>query len=148
VKIDWDYYQKFMDVNMNGAILCTRACYRSMRERGGGSIVNQSSTAAWMAMGFYGIAKLGLNGITQSLARELGRWNIRVNAIAPGPTDTEAARGVVPDFALESILAQMPLNRQGKPEDLVGTLIFLLSDASAWLTGQIINVDGGQIMRP
>jgi NAD(P)-dependent dehydrogenase (short-subunit alcohol dehydrogenase family) len=71
-----------------------------------------------------------------------------VNAIAPGPTDTEAARGVVPDFALESILAQMPLNRQGKPEDLVGTLIFLLSDASAWLTGQIINVDGGQIMRP
>lgn len=148
VKIDWDYYQKFMDVNMNGAILCTRACYRSMRERGGGSIVNQSSTAAWMAMGFYGIAKLGLNGITQSLARELGRWKIRVNAIAPGPTDTEAARGVVPDFALESILAQMPLNRQGKPEDLVGTLIFLLSDASAWLTGQIINVDGGQIMRP
>ena len=101
-----------------------------------------------MAIGCQGIAKRGRTGITPRLARELGRWNIRVNAIAPGPTDTEAARGVVQDFALESILAQMPLNRQGKPDDLVGTLIFLLSDASAWLTGQIINVDGGQIMRP
>jgi NAD(P)-dependent dehydrogenase (short-subunit alcohol dehydrogenase family) len=148
VKVDWDYYQKFMNVNMNGAILCTRACYRSMKERGGGAIVNQSSTAAWMSMGFYGIAKLGINGITQSLARELGHMNIRVNAIAPGPTDTEAARGVVPEFALKSILAQMPLSRQGTPDDLVGTLVFLLSDAASWVTGQIINVDGGQVMRP
>jgi NAD(P)-dependent dehydrogenase (short-subunit alcohol dehydrogenase family) len=110
--------------------------------------VNQSSTAAWMAMGFYGIAKLALNGITQSLARELGPMKIRVNAIAPGPTDTEATRSVVPEFALEQILSQMPLARQGQPEDLVGTLLFLLSDASAWMTGQIINCDGGQIMRP
>ena len=148
IKVDWDYYTKFMEVNMNGALRCVRACYRSMRERGGGSIVNQSSTAAWMAMGFYGIAKLALNGITQSLARELGPMKIRVNAIAPGPTDTEATRRVVPEFALEQILSQMPLARQGQPEDLVGTLLFLLSDASAWVTGQIINCDGGQIMRP
>jgi NAD(P)-dependent dehydrogenase (short-subunit alcohol dehydrogenase family) len=148
IKVDWDYYTKFMEVNMNGALRCVRACYRSMRERGGGSIVNQSSTAAWMAMGFYGIAKLALNGITQSLARELGPMKIRVNAIAPGPTDTEATRSVVPEFALEQILSQMPLARQGQPEDLVGTLLFLLSDASAWMTGQIINCDGGQIMRP
>jgi NAD(P)-dependent dehydrogenase (short-subunit alcohol dehydrogenase family) len=148
IKVDWDYYTRFMDVNMNGALRCVRACYRSMRERGGGSIVNQSSTASWMAMGFYGVAKLALNGLTQSLARELGPMKIRVNAIAPGPTDTEAARGVVPEFALKQILAQMPLARQGRPDDLVGTLLFLLSDASAWMTGQILNVDGGQIMRP
>jgi NAD(P)-dependent dehydrogenase (short-subunit alcohol dehydrogenase family) len=148
VAVDWDYYKRFMDVNMNGALLCTRACFESMVARGGGAIVNQSSTAAWMAIGYYGIAKLALNGITQSLAREMGSFNIRVNAIAPGPTDTEATRTIVPEPILKQLLAQMPLSRVGTPADLVGTCLFLLSDASAWLTGQIINVDGGQIMRP
>ena len=146
--VDWDYYAKFMDVNMNGALRCVRACYESMRERGGGVIVNQSSTAAWMGAGYYGIAKLALNGITQSLARELGPMKIRINAIAPGPTDTEATRSVVPEFMLKQLIAQMPLGRQGTPADLVGTLLFLLSDEAAWITGQVINVDGGQIMRP
>ena len=101
-----------------------------------------------MAIGFYGIAKLALNGITQSLARELGPWGIRVNAIAPGPTDTEATRSIVPPQYLKQMLAQMPLARVGTPDDLVGTCLFLLSDASAWMTGQVLNVDGGQIMRP
>ena len=146
--VEWDYYEHFMQVNMNGALRCIRACYSSMKERGAGSIINQSSTASWMAAGYYGIAKLAINGITQSLARELGQHNIRVNAIAPGPTDTEATRSVVPEFILKQILAQMPLSRQGQPEDLVGALLFLLSDDAAWVTGQIINVDGGQIMRP
>jgi NAD(P)-dependent dehydrogenase (short-subunit alcohol dehydrogenase family) len=95
-----------------------------------------------MAVGYYGIAKLALNGITQSLARELGPWGIRVNAIAPGPTDTEATRGIVPAQYLKQMLAQMPLARVGTPADLVGTCLFLLSDASAWMTGQVINVDG------
>jgi len=146
--VDWDYYKRFMDVNMHGALLCARACFESMVARGGGAIVNQSSTAAWMAVGYYGIAKLALNGITQSLARDLGAFNIRVNAIAPGPTDTEATRLIVPDVILKQLLAQMPLRRMGIPADLVGTCLFLLSDASAWITGQVINVDGGQIMRP
>jgi NAD(P)-dependent dehydrogenase (short-subunit alcohol dehydrogenase family) len=146
--VDWDYYEKFMSVNMNGALRCVRACWESMKQRGGGAIVNQSSTAAWMAAGYYGIAKLALNGITQSLARELGPHKIRVNGIAPGPTDTEATRTVVPEFALKGILASMPLSRMGVPDDMIGTLVFLLSDASAWITGQILNVDGGQIMRP
>lgn len=146
--VDWGYYQRFMSVNMNGALLCVRACYESMAERGGGAIVNQSSTAAWMAAGYYGIAKLALNGITQSLARELGPRGIRVNAIAPGPTDTEATRQVVPEFFRDQLLAQMPLSRMGTPDDLVGCCLFLLSDASSWMTGQIIQVDGGQLMRP
>jgi len=148
IAVDWDYYKRFMDVNMHGALLCARACFESMVARGGGAIVNQSSTAAWMAVGYYGIAKLALNGITQSLARDLGAFNIRVNAIAPGPTDTEATRMIVPDVILKQLLAQMPLRRMGTPADLVGTCLFLLSDASAWMTGQVINVDGGQIMRP
>ena len=148
IGVDWDYYKRFMDVNMNGALLCVRACYEHMAKRGGGAIVNQSSTAAWMGIGFYGIAKLALNGITQSLARELGPWNIRINAIAPGPTDTEATRTIVPPSILKQILSQMPLSRLGRPDDLVGILLFLLSDASAWMTGQVVNVDGGQVMRP
>ena len=148
ITVDWDYYKRFMDVNMNGALLCVRACYESMAKRGGGAIINQSSTAAWMSIGYYGIAKLALNGLTQSLARELGPMKIRVNAIAPGPTDTEATRTIVPDVILKQILSQMPLSRAGTPNDLVGACLFLLSDAAGWITGQVLNVDGGQIMRP
>ncbi len=148
IAVDWDYYKRFMDVNMHGALLCVRACYESMGKRPGAAIINQSSTAAWMGIGFYGIAKLALNGITQSLARELGPWGIRVNAIAPGPTDTEATRSIVPQQYLKAMLAQMPLARVGTPQDLVGTMLFLLSPDAAWMTGQVLNVDGGQIMRP
>jgi 3-oxoacyl-[acyl-carrier protein] reductase len=145
--VDWDYYKKIMNVNMDGALLCTRACFASMRARGGGAIVNQSSTAAWMGVGFYGLAKLGVNGITQAVARELGHMGIRVNAIAPGPTDTEALKKTA-GAAADHIVQQLPLSRLGQPEDHVGMLLFLLSDAAAWITGQVINVDGGQIMRP
>jgi 3-oxoacyl-[acyl-carrier protein] reductase len=148
ISVDWNYYKQFMDVNMHGALLCVRACYESMKGRGGGAIVNQSSTAAWLAVGFYGIAKLALNGITQSLARELGPSNIRINAIAPGPIDTDATRSVVPEAFIQRMVQETPLGRVGQPADLVGACLFLLSDASAWMTGQIVNVDGGQIMRP
>jgi NAD(P)-dependent dehydrogenase (short-subunit alcohol dehydrogenase family) len=148
ITVEWDYYKRFMDVNLHGALLCVRACYESMRARGGGAIVNQSSAAAWMGAGYYGTAKLGLHGITQSLAREHGAMKIRVNAIAPGPTDTEATRKVVPEGILKQILAGMPLSRKGEPKDLVGACLFLLSDEASWITGQILAVDGGQIMRP
>ena len=85
ITVDWDYYKKFMSVNLDGALVCTRAVYRKMAKRGGGAIVNQSSTAAWLYSNFYGLAKVGINGLTQQLATELGGQNIRVNAIAPGP---------------------------------------------------------------
>ena len=96
ITVDWDYYKKFMSVNMDGALVCTRAVYRKMAKRGGGAIVNQSSTAAWLYSNFYGLAKVGVNGLTQQLATELGGQNIRVNAIAPGPIDTEANRTSTP----------------------------------------------------
>ncbi|MES9540934.1 SDR family oxidoreductase [Actinomadura sp. NPDC000600] len=146
--VDWDYYKKFMSVNMDGALLCARACYPHMQARGGGSIVNQSSTAAWQYSGFYGLAKVGVNGLTQQLAHELGGMNIRVNAIAPGPIDTEANRTVVPGNMSQKIVRdKMALKRMGSPEDLVGACLFLLSDDAAWITGQIINVDGGEVFR-
>ncbi len=145
--VPFDYYTKFMAVNMHGCLLATRAVYESMVERGGGAIVNQSSTAAWMGVGFYGIAKLALHGITHSLARELGSRKIRVNAIAPGPTDTEATRKVVPEVFQKSLVASMPLGRMARPEEMVGACLFLLSDVASFITAQILGVDGGQIMR-
>lgn len=145
--VDWDYYRRFMAVNMDGALVVTRACYRAMRTRGGGAIVNQSSTAAWLYAGFYGLAKVGINGLTQQLAAELGGQNIRVNAIAPGPIDTEATRTTVPEALLDDIVKGLSLKRRGTPQDLVGMCLFLLSDDAAWVTGQIFNVDGGQIIR-
>jgi 3-oxoacyl-[acyl-carrier protein] reductase len=147
LEVDWAYYKKFMDINMDGALLCARACYRSMRERGGGAIVNQSSTAAWMGIGYYGLAKLGLNGLTHCLTRELGGMNIRVNAIAPGPTGTDALRAQVPDQYRDQLVAQIPISRLGEPTDMAGACLFLLSDAASWVSGQILAVDGGQIIR-
>jgi 3-oxoacyl-[acyl-carrier protein] reductase len=146
--VDWAYYRKFMDVNMDGALLMTRACAPEIAKRGGGAIVNQSSTASWMSAGYYGLAKLAINGLTGALAKELGSRKIRVNAIAPGPTDTEALRTVVPEAFKKQLVASLALPRLGSPDDLVPTCLFLLSDAAAWITGQVINVDGGQIMRP
>ena len=97
ITVDWEYLERFLAVNLTGALVCTRACYPSMAERGGGAIVNQSSTAAYLYAGYYGWAKAGVNSLTQQLAHELGGMKIRVNAIAPGPTETEAARTVVPE---------------------------------------------------
>ena len=145
--VDWDYYQRFLSVNMNGALLCARACFDAMTRRGGGAIVNQSSTAAWMPGGYYSIAKAALNSITLCLAAELGAQGIRVNAIAPGPIDTEATRTVVPAAYIEPLVASLALKRLGQPSDLVGACLFLLSDEAGWLTGQVIAVDGGQSKR-
>jgi 3-oxoacyl-[acyl-carrier protein] reductase len=141
------YYRKFMSVNMDGALVMTRACLPHMKRRGGGAIVNQSSTAAWLYSGFYGLAKVAINGLTQQLAHELGWFNIRVNAIAPGPTDTEATRTVVHPEYIDKLTERMALKRLGTADDMAGTCLFLLSDEASWITGQIINVDGGQVFR-
>ncbi|HUJ08218.1 MAG TPA: SDR family oxidoreductase [Streptosporangiaceae bacterium] len=145
--VDWDYYKSFMGVNMDGALACTRACYEHMASRGGGAVVNQSSTAAWLYSSFYGLAKAGVNALTQQLAHELGGMNIRVNALAPGPTDTAATRSVVGDLTRD-LVKSLALKRMGQPADMVGACLFLLSDEAGWITGQVLNVDGGQVFRP
>lgn len=144
--VPWDYYKNFMSVNLDGALNVTRAVWPHMTSSGG-SIVNQSSTAAWVYSGFYGLAKVGINGLTQQLAVELGGSNIRINAIAPGPIDTEATRTTTPSSMVADMVKQLPLKRIGTPDDLVGMCLFLLSDEAGWVTGQIFNVDGGQVIR-
>ncbi|MFE3960758.1 SDR family oxidoreductase [Nocardia sp. NPDC059091] len=147
VTVPWDYYKRFMGVNLDGALNVTRAVWQPMVTAGGGSIVNQSSTAAWLYSGFYGLAKVGINGLTQQLATELGGSKIRVNAIAPGPIDTEATQTVTPGSIVKDMVSRIPIKRMGTPEDLVGACLYLLSDDAGWVTGQILNVDGGQIIR-
>ena len=145
--VDYDYYKRFMEVNMNGALIVTRAVYRHIAERGGGAIVNQSSTAAYEAGNYYKIAKTGVNAITIGLAKELGPLGIRINGIAPGPTDTTATQTSVPAERLQSLLANLPLRRIGTTKDIVSTCLFLLSDEASWVTGQTWCVDGGTVLK-
>ncbi len=148
MEIELDYYRKFMAVNFESVLLMTRAAYPVLKARGGGAIVNQSSTAAYYAGNYYGLAKLGVNGLTIALAKELGPDRIRVNAVAPGPTDTEATRTSVPAERLQGIVDGLPLRRLGETQDIVNTVLFLCSDEASWVTGQTWSVDGGQLMRP
>jgi 3-oxoacyl-[acyl-carrier protein] reductase len=146
--VDYAYLDRFMSVNLWGALHCTRSVMRPMGKGGGGSIVNQSSTAAWMGIsGFYGLAKSSLNFLTNALAHELAFRNIRVNAIAPGPTDTDALKRQVPTEFQDPIVASLAIKRLGTPDDHTGAVLFLLSDEARWITGQILAVDGGQITR-
>lgn len=144
---DWN---RAFAVNLNGALLCSRAVIPSMRERGGGRIVNQTSGGAFPATGLYGISKLALVGLTTTLAKQFGKDNITCNAIAPGNVTSDAGKMLVPDDSpfiqfLQMTCATKP---RGAPDELVGTLLLLCAPAGEWITGQTIHVDGGWIMRP
>ena len=143
-----DYYRRFMDVNMNGALVMSRAVVEAMESRGGGAIINQSSASAYLPGNYYGLAKLALNGLTTCLAGELGPKNIRINGIAPGPVPTEATNSSVPATVIENIVKQLPLGRMGTTQDMVDACFFLLSNEASWITGQTLCVDGGMIRRP
>ena len=146
---DWD---AVMAINVKGIWNCCKAVVPRMRQTGGGSIVNISSLAATYGMPFglhYTTSKAAVIGLTRGLARELGRDGIRVNAVAPGTVLTEATReffGQKFEKAVERIRTDQTIQRNLMPTDLVGTLIWLLSDASAFVTGQTISVDGGTVM--
>src|SRR5881409_1979849 len=151
------YLRKIFDVNYFGAWLMCRAVFPYMRDGGGGSIINQSSGAAYMHPEYpiegelpsfhYSVTKAAMNAMTHYMAGSVGRYNIRVNAIAPGPTMTEATRQGVPAHFLDMIITfQMAIHRALDPDDLTGTAVWLASDDAKMVTGQVIPVDGGMIM--
>jgi p-cumic alcohol dehydrogenase len=146
---DWD---AVMAINVKGIWNCCKAVVPLMRQTGGGSIVNISSLAATYGMPFglhYTTSKSAVIGLTRGLARELGRDGIRVNAVAPGAVLTDATReffGQKFEKAVERMRTDQTIQRNLMPIDLVGTVMWLLSDASAFVTGQTISVDGGTVM--
>jgi 3-oxoacyl-[acyl-carrier protein] reductase len=146
---DWD---AAMTVNVKGIWNCCKAVVPAMRQAGGGSIVNIASLAATYGMPFalhYTTSKAAVIGLTRGLARELGRDGIRVNAVAPSAVMTEGTRefmGERLDRALEVIRDGQSIQRTLEPADLSGTIAWLLSEASAFVTGQTIAVDGGTVM--
>jgi NAD(P)-dependent dehydrogenase (short-subunit alcohol dehydrogenase family) len=146
---DWD---AAMTVNVKGIWNCCKAAVPAMRQIGGGSIVNIASLAATYGMPYalhYTTSKAAVIGLTRGLARELGRDNIRVNAVAPSAVMTEGTREFMQDKldrALEVIRAGQTIQRTLEPSDLTGTIEWLLGDGSAFVTGQTIAVDGGTVM--
>lgn len=143
-------WNKAFSVNLTGALLCARAVAPSMRERGGGRIINQTSGGAFPATSLYGISKLALVGLTTSLAKQWGKDNITCNAIAPGNVKSDAGKMLVPDDSpfIQFLQATCAIHPRGEPEELVGAAIMLCSEAGSWITGQTIHIDGGWVMRP
>jgi len=146
-EIDLDEWDLVMTVNVKGAFLSTRAVFPYMKEKGYGKIVNLASEVFFTGShGFshYVASKGGIIGLTRALAVELGPYNICINCVAPGFTDTEASRGLADVNKYDT--SRTPLRRLEKPEDLTGAAVFLASPESDFITGQTLLVDGGRAM--
>ncbi|ORX01685.1 SDR family NAD(P)-dependent oxidoreductase [Mycolicibacillus trivialis] len=132
------------DVNVIGVVNCTLACRDPMRARGGGVVVNLSSVAGYLNVTPYGVSKLAVRGLTVAFATELAADGIRVNAIAPGLTDTANARENLPSSLVEHIVAERQLvHRLGTTGDVVAALLYLCSEDSSFVTGETLRVSGG-----
>ncbi len=142
---DWD---RVMETNLRGAFLMTRAAGRVMMRQRSGCIVNIASTAGVMGnagQANYSAAKAGLIGFTKATARELAHWNILVNAVAPGLIETDMT-AAIPEAAREALLAQVPLARIGRVQDVAEMVGFLAGDGAGYITGQVFHVNGGLYM--
>ena len=146
-KMTEEQWKLVIDVNLTGVFFCLQGAAKIMRESGGGRIVNISSVARYGNVGQanYSSTKAAVVGLTRTAAKELARKNIRVNCVAPGPINTEMLQAV-PEKVLEKLIQPIPLQRIGEPEELANTVLFLASDQSSYVTGQVINCDGGWFM--
>ncbi len=139
-----EIFDKVMDLNVKGVFNASRAVVEQMEAQGSGVILNTSSMVSIYGQpsGFaYPASKFAVNGITVSLARELGPKGIRVNAVAPGITETDMMKAV-PKEIIEPMIAQIPLRRLGQPKDIANAFVFLASQEASYITGVILSVDG------
>lgn len=144
---EWD---TLMAVNLKGPWQVTKALLPLLRASGAASVVNVASDAMLMGRpGYlhYVASKGGVAGMTNSMARELGTFGIRVNTLSPGPVYTEIERGTVTEAQKEAMLGAQALKRHASPDDMIGVVAFLLSDSSGWVTGQSLSANGGLIHR-
>ncbi|HEY7313945.1 MAG TPA: glucose 1-dehydrogenase [Gemmataceae bacterium] len=147
VNLDLDAWRKIIEVNLTGALLTAQAAARRLLPLRRGSIVFMASIAGidpMLGLGAYSVSKAGVLGLMRALAKELGPSGIRVNAVAPGLIETRFAAALFQDrTAYERIIGQTPLGRHGQPEDVCGAVVFLASEAAAYVNGQVLIVDGG-----
>lgn len=137
-------FEKIMRLNVTGVFHCTRAAAFLMKEQGGGSVINMSSMVSIYGQPAgcgYPASKYAVNGLTKSLARELGKDQIRVNAVAPGVTRTDMV-AALPEELVQKMAATIPLGRIGEPEEVADAVLFLASDLSSYVTGTVLSVDG------
>jgi NAD(P)-dependent dehydrogenase (short-subunit alcohol dehydrogenase family) len=143
-------YENDIGVSLIGAMVMTRAAYDVMREQGGGRVVNLISDSGRVGEPYmiaYGAAKAGVVGFTKGFAKEAARYGIRCNAVSPGTTKTPGAQPVIDKWGgEEKLLAAYPIRRLGEPIDQANAILFLCSDMSSWVTGQILSVSGGYTM--
>lgn len=137
-------FDKVINLNVNSVFYCSKAVAPIMKEQGGGSIVNTSSMVSLYGQPSgcsYPASKFAVNGLTKSLARELGKDNIRVNAVLPGVTRTDMV-AALPEAMVARIAATIPLGRVGEPEEVANAFVFLASDKASYITGALLSVDG------
>ena len=146
--IDADGWNRILDVNLRGTLLLSQAFVPQMRAQGGGSIACMASVSGQRGGGIFGgphysAAKAGVMGLAKAMARELGPDGIRVNCVAPGLVDTDITAGKLDDAARAEIARGVPLGRLGRAEDIAGVFLFLASNLSAYVTGAVIDANGG-----
>ncbi len=139
---------RIMDLNIKAVFVCSKAVAAHMKESGGGCIINTSSIVSFYGQGLgcmYPASKSAVNGLTRSLSRELGTYGIRVNAVAPGVTRTDMV-AALPETMVAPLLQRIPLGRMGEADDIANAALFLASDMASYITGAVIQVDGGAIL--
>jgi len=142
-------FTSVIDINLVGPFKIIREVAKVMRDNGGGSIINTSSMVGSYGgkmQTAYSSSKFGINGLTKSCAKELGQYNIRVNAVAPGAVATDMAKEFTSDKMRQFLAMMTPLGRMAEPDELAGAYVYLASDEATFTTGTIVNVDGGIVM--